>query len=126
MRKKILVVDDDASIRLLMKHVLSEHFDVHLEANGADAISWLHEGNMPDLIVSDVLMPEMGGNEFISYLKTSLFFRNIPVVVLSSLNKSTDRISFYELGADEFIIKPFDPVELQYRVKYLLRERKAV
>ena len=65
----------------------------------------------------------MPGLELVEYLKTSLLFNRIPIVIVSSLDKSSDRNQFYNAGVDEFIKKPFDPVELDIRINYLLNLR---
>ena len=83
----------------------------------------MHEGHIPDLIISDVYMPEMNGNQFIQHLKSSSMFSSIPIIVLSSMENSGDRIKLLENGADDFILKPFNPQELKIRVRNTLRKR---
>ncbi len=124
MKKRILIIDDDYSIRLLLHHILCDHYEVKTAESGKEALLWLFDGNVPDLIISDVMMSEMNGMEFVSQLKASSFFKNIPLMMLSSLEKSEDRIKCYDLGVDEFISKPFNPSELQLRIKYFLRTQK--
>ena len=73
------------------------------------AIEWLNEGNEPALIISDIRMPKMTGSEFLAYLKGNSLFKDIPVVMLSSEESTTERINLLEAGAEDFILKPFNP-----------------
>ena len=89
--------------------------------NPIEALAWMHAGNIPDLIISDVNMPEMDGRTFLKQLKASSTFNFIPVIILSSLESSNDRIELLEAGASDFVLKPFNPQELKIRVRNLLR-----
>lgn len=84
------------------------------------AIEWLHEGNEPDLIISDIRMPKMTGSEFLHYLKSNELFKHIPVMMLSSEESTTERIRLLEEGAVDYILKPFNPMELKVRLKKFL------
>ncbi len=118
--KKILIVDDKISISRLIVQFLSKTFDVTTKEDGLQAISWLHSGNIPDLIITDLQMPNMDGFELISRLKESGFFRDIPIVVLSSKDSSNDRIKCLKMGAVDFLLKPFNPEELLIRIERIL------
>lgn len=91
-----------------------------LHANPQQAIEWLLRGNMPDLIISDIRMPEMRGDEFLAYLKLNELFKQIPVVMLSSEDSTSERIRLLEEGAEDYIVKPFNPQELKIRIKKIL------
>lgn len=80
----------------------------------------MRQGNIPDLIISDIRMPEMRGDEFLAYLKKDLMFASVPVVILSGEDSSTERIRLLQEGAEDFIIKPFNPMELKIRIKKIL------
>lgn len=118
----ILIVDDKPEIAKVIKIHLSTDYDVVYRQNPIEALSWMHEGHIPDLIISDVYMPEMNGHEFLLQLKASSMFRNIPVIILSSMENSGERIQMLEDGADDFILKPFNPQELKIRVRNILRK----
>jgi len=118
---KVIVVEDDLTIQLIISRSLEEQFSVMSFANGMDALSFLQEGNMPDLIISDLNTPEMGGLELISQLKTSGFFSSIPVLVLSGDESTETRIKCLDAGADDYVVKPFNPRELEARLKAILR-----
>ena len=116
MSKNILIVDDKPEIAKVITIQLSRDYNVHSEANPIEALAWMHAGNIPDLIISDVNMPEMDGRTFLKQLKASSTF-----IILSSLESSNDRIELLEAGASYFVLKPFNPQELKIRVRNLLR-----
>ncbi|MCG6186915.1 MULTISPECIES: response regulator transcription factor [Maribellus] len=118
--KKILIVDDKPSISRLIVQFLSKTFEVTTKEDGLQALSWLQEGNIPDLIITDLQMPNLDGFELISRVKESGFFRDIPIVVLSSKDSSTDRIKCLKMGAEDYLVKPFNPEELQIRIERIL------
>jgi len=118
--KKILVVDDISSMRKLLVQFLSRSFDVHSEENGLKALAWLQEGNIPDLILTDMNMPDMKGDELITHLKESGYFKDIPIIVLSSEEGSESRIKCLRLGAEDYVMKPFNPEELLIRIEKVL------
>lgn len=118
--KSILLVDDKPEIAKIIMLYLSG-YEVRYEENPIKAIGWLTEGNMPDIIISDLNMPEMSGEEFLCYLKANEMFSDIPVLILSSVESSANRIRLFEEGAEDFILKPFNPEELRVRIKRILR-----
>lgn len=121
MKKKIIIADDNANIRLLLNQFLKDDYDVLTFENGTGVLNWLNEGNIADMIIADVMMPEMNGWDLISNLKLSLYYKNIPVLMLSGIEKSQERVRFLEAGADEYMVKPFSPQELRARVNNLLK-----
>jgi DNA-binding response OmpR family regulator len=122
---KILIIDDDTSIRYLLNHLLADEYETEIVENGFDALAMMQNGNIPDLIISDLSMPKMDGNDFISNIKTSSFFNQIPVIVLSANDSSSERINCLKKGAHDFLVKPFNPEELLIRVKNILSRTKA-
>jgi two-component system, chemotaxis family, chemotaxis protein CheY len=118
--KKILLVDDDKAMGLLLKAVLGKNFDLFHVENGLKALLWLEQGNEVDLIISDVQMPIMDGYEFITKLRSSGFYHRTPLIMLSGMDTSADRIKCYELGADDYMVKPFNPKELELKVGRLM------
>jgi DNA-binding response OmpR family regulator len=117
---KILVVDDKQSLSELVAQFLGQSYDVTTVENGLLAMNWLQGGNMPDLIITDLEMPEMDGFELITRVKQSGIFSDIPIIVLSCRDSSSDRIECLRLGADDYMVKPFNPEELLIRVDKLL------
>lgn len=120
MKKKILLVDDKATIGKVASIYLSKEYDFTYIENPIKAISWLHEGNIPDLIISDIRMPEMTGDEFLEYMKSNALFKSIPIIMLSSEESTTERIRLLEIGAEDYILKPFNPLELKVRIKKVI------
>lgn len=117
---KILVVDDKQSLSELVAQFLGQSHNVTTVENGLAAITWLQEGNLPDLIITDLEMPEMDGFELIKRVKQTGVFSDIPIIVLSCRDSSSDRIECLRLGADDYMVKPFNPEELLIRVDKLL------
>ncbi len=121
MKKLMLIIDDNNFMKVLLKNLFSLNYNVQCVSNGYEALSWLYNGNMPNVIISDIVMPEMDGFEFLKNIRGSTFFNNIPLVVLSGVDKSNEKIRCLQLGANDYIIKPFNPEELTIRVHNLLK-----
>ena len=119
-KKKILIVADKEQIAKILYAYLQADYACYYVQNPLHAIKWLHDGNMPDLIISDIRMPEMRGDEFLEYLKHNELFKQIPVVMLSSEDSTSERIRLLEEGAEDYIVKPFNPQELKIRIKKIL------
>jgi len=123
-QKKILVIDDEKNIRFIVERTLSPEFDIISLSNGKEGLAYLEAGNFPDLIICDLMMPEMNGFEFLEKIKTSGFFDDIPIMILSGRNWSKDKIRCFELGAEDYMVKPFDPREVIARVRRRLEVRE--
>ena len=118
--KQILFVDDKPAIGKVLSVYLGKENELVYFADPVRAIEWLNEWNEPALIISDIRMPKMTGSEFLAYLKSNSLFKDIPVVMLSSEESTTERINLLEAGAEDFILKPFNPMELKARIKKFL------
>ena len=116
--KKILAVEDDPSMRWLLKNLLRTRYEVVTKNNGLDAFSWLSVQNIPDLIISDIKMPVMDGFEFLENLSISGLYKNIPVLILTGVADSSTLKRCQELGAYSYLIKPFKPSELLGKVAF--------
>ncbi len=118
MAKKILVVDDKLEIRTLLKSYLTqEGYEVVTASDGKEALFVARQAK-PDLIVLDLMMPEMSGYDFIrSYSREA----DTPIIVLTARLEETDKVTGLELGADDFVTKPFSPRELTARIRAVLR-----
>ena len=125
MKRKILVVDDELSIRMLLDNFLSDDYEVITKENGYEAMSWLQDGNQADLLLVDINMPMLNGYEFTESVRKFKGMSDIPVLMLSAKQKSADRIRSFAAGADDFIQKPFNPEELIIRIKAAFRRSKA-
>lgn len=114
----ILVVDDDPNIRQLITLYLSNsHFDVIEARNGLEAIDKLEKEPI-DLAIIDIMMPKMDG---ISLTKEIRDFYKIPILMVTAKGTSQDKVKGFEAGTDDYLVKPFDPIELILRVRALLK-----
>ena len=121
---KILVVDDLLeNLRLLANLLTAEGYSVRKAPDGAMALSNIPRFQ-PDLILLDIMMPDMDGYEVCQQIKADQQFKDIPVIFLSALDLSFDKIKAFEVGAADFIHKPFHPAEVIARVKNQLRIRQ--
>lgn len=118
--KKVLLVDDKASIGKVCSIYLGKENELVYCEDAIKAIEWLNEGNEPALIITDIRMPHMSGEEFLYYLKNNALLKHIPVIILSSEENTTERIQMLEAGAVDYIVKPFNPMELKARIKKYL------
>jgi DNA-binding response OmpR family regulator len=116
MKKKILVVDDEISICLLLQNFLSQDYDVFTIHDAMEALQWLDE-SVPDLIVCDIQMTNIDGYEFLTNVRERGFTKHTPFIMLSGKAESKDRIKCYRLGAQDYLTKPFNPEELEELVK---------
>lgn len=121
----ILIVDDNMDIRSLVKKGLSNKYQIYEAENGMEALN-IALKKMPDLVISDVLMPKMDGIEFCYELKNNIRTSHIPVVLLTALNSVEHRIEGLESGADAYIPKPFKMQLLAVRVDKLIESREAM
>ena len=120
-KQRILVVDDEPdAVELIAFNLNSAGFDVVTADDGQEAIRKAESGH-PDLIVLDVMLPEMDGLEVCKRLRAGAETANIPIVMLTAKAGEVDRVLGLELGADDYVTKPFSPRELVLRVKNLLR-----
>ena len=124
MKSKILAVDNETDIlEILSFNLKNEGYEVFTASNGLEAIEKTKK-NLPDLILLDIMMEGMDGIEVCRNLKEDKATRNIPIIFLSAKGEELDKILGLELGADDYITKPFSVRELVSRVKALLRRTK--
>ena len=117
---KILIAEDEPVMLMAIEAKLrNEGYEVTAAKDGSEALQAI-EFSTPDLIITDILMPYTSGLELISIVKSTAN-KNIPVIVLSGLGQEETVLEAFQLGADDFLTKPFNPVELSLRVKRLLK-----
>lgn len=124
MKKKLLVVDDDKNMTKLLAFVLRNEYEV-IPTQDPETGLKLVESLAIDGLVVDLAMPGMSGFDIIRRIRFELNLWNIPLIVLSGKESSEDRIHCLKLGADDYILKPFNPEELKVRLKNIFR-RSAV
>ena len=121
MNEKILVVDDEQDVVDLVEfHLSKEGFSVDTAADGATALEYARK-NQPALVVLDLMLPGMTGLEVCRALKGDSHTAQIPVVMLTAKAEEIDRIIGFELGADDYVVKPFSPREFILRVRAVIR-----
>jgi DNA-binding response OmpR family regulator len=118
---KILIIEDDNYMQLILKKFLGKSYELEICPSALEALSFLQNGNIPDLIISDLNTPNLSGLEFITQMQSSDFFKSIPVMIVSGEDSSEIRVKCLNTGADDFIVKPFNPAELEARVRAILR-----
>lgn len=121
MKKKVLLIDDQKEFSMLLKIFLSKKYTVETSENGLRALARLQNGYFPDVIITDLMMPEVDGKTFIMQIKNSGAFNHIPIIVLSSIDKSSEKVDLLKSGASDYIIKPFNPDELDIRIDKVLK-----
>jgi DNA-binding response OmpR family regulator len=121
--RRILIADDDPLLRALLVHRLSaDGYQVTTAENGSEALAAIAE-QQPDLVVLDALMPVMDGFEVLRRLKAS-GLSDAPVIMLTALKREQDIVGALQLGAADYLVKPFIPDELGQRVRRLLQSRE--
>jgi YesN/AraC family two-component response regulator len=121
-KHKILVIEDHKDIRLYLKVLFSSNYTVIMAENGEEGVK-MARCEMPDIILSDVMMPVMNGLECTRILKEDLKTCHIPIIILTALVGDTDVVKGIEMGADDYILKPFNPDILRSKVKRLIKNR---
>ena len=124
--KRILIVDDDRTFRMtLTRYLGKEGYSVEAVNSGTDALS-VFEDEPPDLVVSDIMMPEMDGFEFCRRLRGTQSGQLVPFIFLSSLGELDNRIEGHSIGADDYLIKPFEPRELVAKIEAQLERSRRI
>ena len=125
MRQTILVVDDEPDIVEIIQYNLEKSgFDVIVAADGPAALEKARD-ETPDLIVLDLMLPGLEGTDVCRILKQEERTRSIPILMLTAKSEEIDRIIGLELGADDYVVKPFSPREIALRIRNILRRRSA-
>lgn len=119
----MLAEDDQMLAALLQYHLEKGGYQVDLATDGREVKSYLKD-RLPDLIVSDIMMPYFSGIELVDFLRNDMNSR-IPVIIISTAGNEVNILNAFELGADDFIAKPVSPVELMVRVNKLVRNRNS-
>ncbi|MBV9130161.1 MAG: response regulator [Verrucomicrobia bacterium] len=121
MSEKILIVEDETDVaELLGHHLRGEGFSVEIANNGRVAFAII-KNQPPALIVLDLMLPEISGLELCRMIKSNPGINHVPIVMLSARTEEIDRVLGFELGADDYVVKPFSPRELVLRIRAILR-----
>ena len=121
---KILIADDEPNqLELIRFNLTKENFEVISASDGEEALC-LSEEIFPDLIILDWMMPKMSGIDVCRKLRSKSVSRDIPIIILSARGEEGDRTLGLEIGADDYVTKPFSPMELLARIKAILRRSR--
>ncbi|MBF2079703.1 MAG: response regulator transcription factor [Synechococcales cyanobacterium T60_A2020_003] len=124
--KKILIVDDDITLRTaLTRYLENRGYTVQQASSGQEGLH-AYEQDPPDLVVSDVMMPEMDGMEFCRRLRSLSTGQLLPFIFLSSRSETEDRILGHQMGADDYLVKPFEPRELLAKIEAQLERTHRI
>ncbi|HDS30971.1 MAG TPA: response regulator [Firmicutes bacterium] len=126
MNELILIVEDEKDLVKTLEYNLQQNdFSTQSALNGKDAIKLLEKEPLPDLVLLDLMLPDISGYEVCRFLKGDSRTKNIPVIMLTARTEEIDRILGFELGADDYVPKPFSVRELLLRIKAVLRRLKS-
>ena len=121
----ILVVEDNLELLMLMKQLLSRKYKVETARHGREAVELIEKTEL-DLIISDVMMPVMDGYELVKYVKNSVGYRHLPIIMLTAKTQETDKMDALTVGADEYMTKPFKMKELLLRIDNMIANRQRI
>jgi diguanylate cyclase (GGDEF)-like protein len=119
-RQRILIIDDDADILDVLELTLSDSFDVSKAHNGAEGLRKARSENF-DLIITDYMMPEMTGPEFCRELRKDILLSHVPIIMLTGKSDIKDMVNGINSGADDYLIKPFEPESLLARINMIVK-----
>lgn len=126
-KHNLIMVDDATPILNLSKKYFEEDYNVYTFDSANACLESLNNGLVvPDVIISDLTMPQMSGEEFVKELKKDIRFKDIPLIVLSANDESSTKIRLLRLGVDDFIVKPFNFEELSLRIQNLFKRMALV
>ena len=122
--ERVLIVEDDENIRQLLKLTLASfNYELVDFENGKDAYDYL-QNNKVDLAILDLMLPGMNGYDILKFIRSKTSLKDLPVIILSAKDKELDKIMGLDLGADDYLTKPFSVLELAARIRSLLRRSK--
>lgn len=125
-KEQILIVEDHSALRILMDNFLGKAFKVKTTSNGYEALAWMNEGNIPELIILDINMPNLGGMEFLRNIRISGFFQDLPVVIVSGEEEGKVIEKCLEIGINGYMKKPFNPHDLLAKILTILKNRESI
>jgi DNA-binding response OmpR family regulator len=120
-----LLIEDNADVAYLLQHMLQrDGYAVQILGNGRDAQQYIAESKATDVVILDLMLPYIDGYELLTQIRESASWRKVPVVVLSGKVSERDIVRAIELGADDFVTKPYKPLELSARIRRCINNAK--
>lgn len=123
MKKKVMIVEDNKDLLESMDMLLSEYFEVTPAVDGEDALEKLQDVK-PDIIVSDIMMPRIDGYQLLKAIRENAEWKKIPIILLTALGQDENLIQGYELGADDYLVKPIRAQVLISRINNILKKQE--
>lgn len=120
-KKSILLVEDNEAMRIVLESFLQKHFSVIARPTAVDALTYLFQGNFPDLILLDLSLPGISGMELLAELKTNQFFQHLPILIISGQAAERWADEARQMGVTEHLQKPFDPQLLLSKINVMLQ-----
>jgi DNA-binding response OmpR family regulator len=125
-QQRLLIVEDDVHMAYLLGYLAErEHFQVETIADGRQAVQRINTGPAVDLVLLDIMLPYTDGFELLACLRANPAWQGVPVIILTSKTREHDAVRALDLGADDFLTKPFSPSELVARIRRRLRHPKV-
>ncbi len=118
--KEILLIEDHESIRMLLAKYLSKEYIVSTRKDGLEGLAFLSQGNIPNLIILDMSLPNLSGIEFLTNVRSSGFFSSLPILVVSGEESKSVIEKCNNLGISGYITKPFNPIDLKAKINKIL------
>ncbi|MBI4309358.1 MAG: response regulator [Candidatus Omnitrophica bacterium] len=119
-KEKVLIIDDDPDILDVLELTLCEHYTVIAARNGKEGLD-LVKAKAPDMVITDYMMPVMTGPQFVRELRKDMLLSHLPVIMLTGKGEIKDMVSGIEAGADDYLVKPFEPEALLARIRMILK-----
>ncbi|MDR2965197.1 MAG: response regulator [Treponema sp.] len=120
-KKKILFVDDDAIQHAIAENMLKDDYEVFKAKSGSEALQYLYSNEfIPNLILLDIMMPDMDGWEVFNRIRGISLLKKVPIAFITALTESSDEKRAFEIGADDYIRKPYEKEDLLNRIKIVL------
>lgn len=123
-KNHVLIIDDDEAMCKLLEKVLAKYYIVTTKKDGMQAMYWLVGGRIPDLIITDIDMPNLDGYEFIRNIKMSGYYKDVPVVVITGYDDKEQKLKCMKYGAHDYFVKPFNPKDLLFTIEVALKHNK--
>ncbi len=120
-KSHILIIDDDKAMCQLLEKMLNRYYSVITKHDGMEAMQYLLTGKIPDLIITDIDMPNIDGFEFLKNIKNSGYYGDVPIIVISGYDSKEQKINCLKNGAYEYFVKPFNPKDLLFTIEIVLK-----